>query len=107
MNPSYLFPKNNVTTASHLPNRCLETYAKENACLRVVVKWDRFKCNSHKSLKRRPTSCKGNRKNTNIPLFTRGLSSERMYRMQTGKTSQNKSHLFSLNQCRVEDPSFN
>ncbi len=33
--------------------------------VRVVVKWDRFKCNSHKSLKRRPTSCKGNRKNTN------------------------------------------
>ncbi len=75
--------------------------------VRVVVKWDRFKCNSHKSLKRRPTSCKGNSKNTNIPLFTRGLSSERMYRRQTGKTSQNKSHLFSLNQCRVEDPSFN
>ncbi len=33
--------------------------------VRVVVKWGRFKCNRHKSLKRRPTSCKGNRKNTN------------------------------------------
>ncbi len=31
----------------------------------VVVKMVLFKCNSYKSLKRRPTSCKGNRKNTN------------------------------------------
>ncbi len=61
------FPKNDVTTSSHLPNRCLETYAKENAypCTLVVVKMVLFKCNSYKSLKRRPTSCKGNRKNTN------------------------------------------
>ncbi len=73
----------------------------------VVVKMVLFKCNSYKSLKRRPTSCKGNRKKHKHPLFTCGLSSERMYRRQTGKTSQNKSHLFSLNQCHVEDPSFN
>ncbi len=33
--------------------------------VRVVVKMVLFKCNSYKSLKRRPTSCKGNRKNTN------------------------------------------
>ncbi len=73
----------------------------------VVVKMVLFKCNSYKSLKRRPTSCKGNRKKHKHPLFTCGLSSERMYRRQTGKTSQNKSHLFSLKQCHVEDPSFN
>ncbi len=59
-------PKNDITTSSHLPNRCLETHAKENAylCTRCC-EMGRFKCNSYKSLKRRPTSCKGNRKNTN------------------------------------------
>ncbi len=58
-----------------------------------------FKCNSYKSLKR--TSCKGDEKYKH-PLFTHGLSCERIYRRQTGKMSQNKCHLFSLNQERSQ-----
>ncbi len=73
----------------------------------VVVKMVLFKCNSYKSLKRRPTSCKGNRKNTNTRFSRVVCLLNACIVGRPEKTSQNKSHLFSLNRCRVEDPSFN
>ncbi len=73
----------------------------------VVVKMVLFKCNSYKSLKRRPTSCKGNRKNTNTRFLRVVCLLNACIVGRPERRPKIKVICLVLTRCRVEDPSFN